>query len=64
MFNSILFKNSSPSLSQDKPSIFKDLNLDQVFNSIIINNSEYDIAQYFYTPLKTKEDILYRQDVL
>ena len=64
MFNSILFKNSYSSLSNDKPSIFKDLNLDQVFSPIISDNSDYDISSYFYTTLKTKEDILYRQNVL
>ena len=62
MFQSILYK-SQVERKQVPPYFFKDLNLDQVINSIITNNNEYDLSSFFYTPLSSKEDVLYRQDI-
>ncbi len=48
----------------ETPSIFRDLNLDQVVASITIGKSEYSLAPFFNQPLTTVEAVEYRQDVM
>ena len=46
------------------PAYLPDLNLDQVVASIISGKQEYNLAPFFYQPLKTVEAVEYRQDVM
>ena len=47
----------------EEPGSFRDLNLDQLVEAVTANKEEYNLKQYFYTPLHTIDDILYRQEV-
>ena len=63
MFNSILFPDSSQNIFTETPDCFKDLNLNQVFASVINIENEYDLTSYFYTPIQDTNTVLYRQAV-
>lgn len=62
---SILFRqDGSLSLSLEQPDCFPDLNLDQIVAAIIAPKQEYDLAPFFYSPLRDVESVLYRQEVM
>jgi DNA mismatch repair protein MutS len=65
-FASILFDgdDASPRLEREPPQFFRDLNLDQVVDSILAGREEYDLKTFFYTRLATREGIAYRHEVL
>ena len=46
-----------------KPAFFKDLNIDQIVNSITVDRSEYALEPFFFYPLTQIDPILYRQEV-
>ncbi len=50
--------------TSETPACFRDLNLDQILASIAIGKQEYNLAPFFYHPLKTVEAVEYRQDVM
>ncbi len=61
---SILFKTEEILNTYDQNDImFKDLNLDDVISEVLRRAKLFDIKKYYYTPLKNKEDIIYRQEV-
>ena len=63
-FQSILFAigdNAPKQNDYEVPGYFGDLNLDQVVEAIIVGRDEYDLKPFFYRPLKSLEDIHYRQ---
>ena len=43
--------------------IFNDLNLDDIISEILRRAKLFDIKDYFYKTLKSKDDIMYRQEV-
>jgi len=45
------------------PGYFEDLNLDQIVLALIAGRDEYDLAEFFYTPLTNVEAIDYRLQV-
>jgi len=62
---SILFTGSDHNIRQEgqMPDFFPDLNLDQVISAVLTGKREYDLASFYYTPLKDVHTIRYRQDV-
>ena len=61
---SILFKINDALNTYDPADImFKDLNLDDVIAEVLRRAKLFDIKKYYYTPLKNKEDIIYRHEV-
>ena len=65
-FTSILFEDPAQAASVEgstEPNIFDDLFLDQVVASVIAGHEEYNLEQFFYTPLPTERAIAYRQEV-
>lgn len=63
-FHSILFADDPQPENLQEPAFFADLNLDQLVQSITNHRPEYRLNSFFYTPLKNKDTILYRQEVM
>ncbi|MEM4092814.1 MAG: hypothetical protein QW837_07210 [Conexivisphaerales archaeon] len=64
IFNSILWLKEDSQLGNQtikEPDFYHDLNLDQMISEI--SKNEEDLRRIFYILLKTKEEIIYRQDV-
>ena len=45
------------------PAYFKDLNLDQVINKIVLEDNDRLLTETFYELLQDRDEILYRQDI-
>jgi DNA mismatch repair protein MutS len=66
-FRSILFLEPltiSGIDGQQAPDFFVDLNLDQIVDSITAGRDEYNLKPFFYAPLKTRDAICYRYEIL
>lgn len=66
-FQSILFDTNEspvPELATGMPGFFPDLNLDQVVEVITAKKKDYQLAPFFYTPLKNNQTIDYRHAVM
>jgi len=62
-FSSILFERPSDEAHPDDPSMFRDLNLDQVFAAVASGRDEYDLMPYFAAPLRDVRAVRYRHEV-
>ncbi len=62
-FISILFTKERQ-LIEKVPDFFRDLNLDQVVETITMGKRGYNLKPLFYTIPKDKEEILYRQNII
>lgn len=65
-FQSVLYDQFDDLVKQETnipPECFRDLYLDQVVDSITGRKQEYNLKPYFYTPLRKKEAVEYRQEV-
>lgn len=66
-FESILFPGEAveaASLPSEPPSCFRDLNLDSLVSSLLASKQAYDLAPFFYLPLRDEASVRYRQDVM
>jgi DNA mismatch repair protein MutS len=63
ILNPSLEENANAAISAP-PAYFADLNLDQIVASITSGKEEYGLAPFFHEPLKSREAIEYRQEVM
>jgi hypothetical protein len=68
MFRSILYQNdhipAEAVRASAMPAFFEDLHLDQVVAELIRGREAYDLAPFFYSPLRDVSQVLYRQQVM
>ena len=67
IFKSILFnqrEDIQTGVSQEMPDFFIDLNLNQVIDAVTTGKELYNLKPFFYTPLNTKDAIIYRQKIM
>jgi DNA mismatch repair protein MutS len=62
-FGSILFDGPSDRGERDDPSMFGDLNLDQVFAAVTSGRDEYDLMPFLRIPLRDVREVEYRHQV-
>ena len=63
-FDSILFDRPSDMGERDDPSMFGDLNLDQVFAALAAGQEEYELMPFFRSPLHDVRAVEYRHQIL
>jgi DNA mismatch repair protein MutS len=64
LFRSILFQRPADAAAGADPSVFADLNLDQVFAGVTAGREEYDLTPFFGAPLQDVEAVEYRHQIL
>jgi DNA mismatch repair protein MutS len=62
-FSSILFERPSDEVQREDPSMFRNLNLDQVFAAAASGRDEYDLTPFFAAPLRDVRAVGYRHEV-
>jgi hypothetical protein len=62
-FSSILFERPSDEVQREDPSMFRDLNLDQVVAKVATGRDEYDLMPFFAAPLRDVRAVQYRHEV-
>jgi DNA mismatch repair protein MutS len=65
-FHSILFDRQEADDTEglEAPAFFGDLHLDQILASLTAGREEYELAPFFYLPLRVAEAVRYRHHVL
>ncbi len=64
VFKSILFDHPSDVGERDDPSMFGDLNLDQVFAAVVAGRGEYELMPFFRSPLRDVRAVEYRHEIV
>ncbi|MGH3187921.1 MAG: MutS-related protein [Streptosporangiaceae bacterium] len=62
-FHSILFDRPTRPAQREDPSLFGDLNLDQIFAAVAAGRDSYDLAPFFLIPLRDAQAVQYRHEV-
>jgi DNA mismatch repair protein MutS len=62
-FSSILFERPSDEVQRADPSMFRDLNLDQVFTAVASGRHEHDLMPFFAAPLRDIRAVQYRHEI-
>jgi DNA mismatch repair protein MutS len=65
-FSSVLFEGSgqAPGAESSRvPDFFRDLHLDRVVSWVLARREEYDLATFFYSPLRATDAVRYRHEV-
>jgi hypothetical protein len=60
----ILFPDANGSINTGVPDFFRDLNLDQIVETITKGRESYDLKPLFYTPLTTLGQIAFRHEIM
>jgi DNA mismatch repair protein MutS len=63
-FGSIVFDRPCDASERDDPSMFGDLNLDQVFAALAAGRAEYDLMPFFRSPLRDVRAVEYRHEIV
>ncbi len=63
-FASILFEDGFVVEASAEPEFFTDLNLDQIVAAVTAGRDEYELAPFFYAPVRDVEAVRYRHQVL
>ena len=63
-FASILFEDGFVVEASAEPEFFTDLNLDQIVAAVTAGRDEYELATFFYAPVRDVEAVRYRHQVL
>jgi DNA mismatch repair protein MutS len=63
-FGSILFDHPAGVDESDDPSMFGDLNLDQVFAAVAAGRDEYELMPFLRSPLRDVRAVQYRHEIL
>jgi len=64
LFGSILFDRPADAAPSADPSVFADLNLDQVFAAVAAGRDEYDLMPFFSAPLHDIQAVQYRHQIM
>ena len=66
-FKSIMFLETDLNMEnqvKETPDYFRDLNLEQIIDSITSGMEKYKLKPFFFTPLHSKDTINYRQEIM
>ncbi len=63
-FGSILFDHPADAGERDDPSMFGDLNLDQVFAAVAAGRDEYELTPFLRSPLRDVRAVQYRHEIV
>jgi DNA mismatch repair protein MutS len=66
-FKSILYdegEHRAKNAPRNAPAYFRDLNLDQIVQSVTTGKEDYDLKPFFHDSLQTADAIVYRQEIM
>jgi hypothetical protein len=62
-FSGVLSDNAKADFARKAPACFVDLNLDQIVAAVITGKDEYNLSEFFYTPMRSADAIRYRHEI-
>jgi hypothetical protein len=62
-FSSILSESAGADFTHKAPACFVDLNIDQIVAAVITGKEEYNLSEFFYTPVRSIDAIRYRHEI-
>ena len=67
MFYSVLFpteESANMPRNQKEPDCFSDLQLDRILKAVLPDYGEFQLEEFFYTPVTDRETVRYRQEIM